>query len=332
MNPLRIAFLFGGMGEERGVSLDSASHLLACVPEDVIPVPIGITKEGEWHLSRPEELDSKRGKGNVTLSCGALRANGEDLGIDAVFPVMHGNYGEDGTVQGLLAALRIPFVGCDTAASALCMNKARAKALSFRVPSLPHLLFSPEDLPHAPAEILGTLGLPVFIKPNGSGSSLGASPVTAESELLPALHRAAAVGEVLCEPLVSAREIEVGLLQTEAGLLVSRPGEILKPTEFYDYSAKYEGETALSAPAELSSDVSATLRGYARHLFCVLGCRDLARVDFFLTEKGEILFNEINTMPGFTAGSMYPRLWEKEGYPLSDLIGLLCRQAARRRL
>ena len=327
---LRIAFLFGGTGEEHSISLDSAAHLLAALPDGITPIPIGITQQGEWHLSTPAELPQKQGAGNIALARGTLLANGEDLRPDAVFPILHGVGGEDGTVAGLLESLRIPFVGCDTAAGSIGMDKARTKALLPSVPSLPHLLFSPEDVPHAVSEILGTLGLPVFVKPNRGGSSLGASPVEEEAELLPALYRAAACGEVLCEPLVCAREIEVGILETEMGPIASHPGEVQKAGNFYDFSAKYRADTALAIPADLPTDVAATLRAYALYVFRRLGCRDLARVDFFVTDEGKILFNEINTMPGFTAGSMYPRLWEKEGYPLPDLIGHLCRRAAGR--
>ena len=328
---LRIAFLFGGTGEEHDVSLDSAAHLLHSAPDGITPIPIGITREGEWHRATPAELPARRGAGNVTLSRGTLFSEGEDLRPDAVFPILHGRGGEDGTVAGLLESLRIPFVGCDTAAGAIGMNKARAKALLPEIPSLPNLLFSPKDIPHAPTEILGALGLPVFIKPNLGGSSLGASPVLEESALLPALHRAAAFGDVLCEPLTEAREIEVGVLETEAGAFASRPGEVLKAGGFYDFAAKYQAATALSVPADLPADVAATVRAYALFAFRRLGCRDLARVDFFVTKTGKIFFNEINTMPGFTDGSMYPRLWEKEGYPLPDLLELLCRRAAGRR-
>ena len=332
MQSLRTVFLYGGMGEECGVSLESAAHLLAHVPEDVTPIPIGITKEGEWHLCPPHELPAQKGSGSITLAHGAFLHRGEILRPDAVFPILHGSLGEDGTVAGLLETLGFPFVGCTAAAGAVGMNKAQAKSLVPSVPSLPHLLFSPAEIPYAPSEILCKIGLPAFLKPNKSGSSLGAAPVTSESDLLPALHRAAVCGEVLCEPLITAREVEVGILETDTGPLVSRPGEVLKPGKFYDYSAKYEAKTVLAVPAELPSETAATLRGFALHIFRRLGCRDLARVDFFLTEKGEIFFNEINTMPGFTADSMYPRLWEKEGYPLSDLIGHLCRRAAARRL
>lgn len=328
---LRIAVLFGGTGEEHDVSLDSAAHLLSCFPDGITPLSIGVTREGEWHSCTPADLPHRKGAGDVTLARGTILSEGKDLHPDAIFPVLHGRGGEDGTVAGLLESLRIPFVGCDTAAGAIGMNKARAKALLPEIPSLPHLLFSPSELPHAPAEILRSLGLPVFVKPNGGGSSIGATPVTRACDLPAALHRAAASGDVLCEPLIAAREIEVGILETEEGILASRPGEVRKRDGFYDFTAKYQADTALAIPAEIPPDVAAEARAYALLAFRRLGCRDLARVDFFFTEEGRLSFNEINTMPGFTAGSMYPRLWEKEGYPLPDLLELLCRRAAGRR-
>lgn len=327
----KLALFFGGASDEYAVSLCSAAAILRALDGERYEIyKIGLTRDGRWLLTEasPAAIEADDWQA-VALPCllspdrglpglwvfegGAPRR----LLPDVLFPVLHGKYGEDGRMQGLFALSGIPYVGADTEASAIGMNKAVAKTLARAagVPVVPWVTLSGDALykeEKARALIEGLLAYPVFIKPARSGSSVGASLVREPSALGEALQRAAAVdGRVLAEAFIPARELEVAVLATETGLEVSRPGEILPPEGgFYDYEAKYEtGEATLSTRAALPPALEKRVRGYAARIFRLFSCRGGARVDFFLSrETGRLYFNEINTMPGFTAISMFPRL------------------------
>ena len=336
----KIALFFGGQSKEYDVSLASAAAVLRALDRGRYePLAIGITRAGHWLLTRatPDEIEADKWQENAHpcfLSPdrgmrGLFLFEGERARLilpDLLFPLLHGRYGEDGCIQGLFALSGIPFVGCPTLPSAVGMDKHLTKtvAAAAGIPVLPWVtLTRTEGTAAALARITEALSFPVFIKPSVGGSSIGAGVVTAPPDLPAALTRAwEEDAAALAEPYCPAREIEVAILDGVA----SRPGEITPPKDnFYDYNAKYRGAGAtLSIPARLSEETEETVRRYALTLYRALACRGQARVDFFLTEEGKLYFNEINTLPGFTKDSMFPRLMAEGG----DLSSLLTRMLA----
>jgi D-alanine-D-alanine ligase len=347
---LRVGVLFGGRSVEHDVSLVSARSVMAAIdPERFEVVPIGITRGGKW-------LPPARGRDPLALlaesagtGSGRLEAEGvpaglpvpaerEDLAgpdastgrLDIVFPLVHGIYGEDGTMQGLLEMADLPYVGSGVLGSAVGMDKEIAK-----------ILFTAAGLTVVPGEAVrqagwtadrsGTLarlsgryGWPCFVKPAGSGSSVGVSKVRAAADLPAALDLAFRYDrKVLVEQAVDAREIEVAVLGNDAPE-ASVCGEIVPCHEFYDYDAKYHSESTLLVPAPLPDETAAGIRAAALAAFRALDLSGLARVDFFLDRtSGRYYLNEVNTLPGFTPVSMYPRLWEASGLAYRDLISRL---------
>jgi D-alanine-D-alanine ligase len=246
---------------------------------------------------------------------------------DVYFPVLHGPYGEDGTVQGLLELAAVPYVGSGVAASAAAMDKELMKALfaAAGVPQTPHRVLRRGDLPRA-AEVVAELGLPLFVKPANLGSSVGVSKVKTAGELMPALEAAFAYDrKVVVEAGVDAREIEVSVLGNDEAR-ASLPGEILPDREFYDYDSKYsaESKTQLRIPAPLPPALVEEIRGLGVRAFQAVDACGYARVDFLLEKRsGRVLVNEINTIPGFTSISMFPKLWEATGLPYAELLAQL---------
>ena len=332
-----VALLFGGRSPEYEVSCRSAAAIrdaLLTAGYDVLP--LGISREGTWFLFRgsPDRIynatwENTPGLTQIWFGEGGsfFTDNGRLLRPDVVFPAVHGTYCEDGRLQGFLDTWRIPYVGCGVECSVLAMNKLLAKqaARSIGIPTLPETPITRETPVH---ELTETLRFPLFLKPARSGSSFGASPVLSPGALPAALDSAFREDSLLlAEPLVRAREIEVAVFD-DGTPRASRPGEILTDSDFYDYDTKYlRGSTRLAIPAPLDESEQHLLMDASLSLFRHLGCRHLARVDFFKTEEG-VFFNEINTMPGFTSDSMYPRLWEHEGVDLP----LLCRRLVERAL
>jgi D-alanine-D-alanine ligase len=315
--------LGGGRSGEHEVSLASASAVrkgLADAGHE--PVPVEISRDGRWHHDgAPVELHPGEG----LLDC------------EAVFPALHGPYGEDGTVQGVLEALDVPYVGAGVAASALCMDKVLFKDLmaSAGLPQVDYEGLRRDDDPAA----LERLGLPVFVKPARLGSSVGISKVTS-SEQLPGALAAAFEHDplVIVEAMSGGMEVEcsvLGDLEPEASL----PGEIVLSADWYDYEAKYEpGGMELVVPARLPEPAAERVRGLAREVFRRVGCSGMARCDFFVEDpEGEarVLVNELNTIPGFTATSVYAKLFEASGLPypelLDRLVGLALERHARER-
>ena len=339
---LRIGILFGGRSGEHEVSLASAASVIRGLdPDKYEPVPIGITKEGHWLIGAgaqkmlPEVL---KGGQRVMMTADPtdaalvkLDGSGGGQRIDVVFPVMHGTFGEDGTIQGLLDLAGLPFVGAGVLGSAIGMDKDVAKRLLqvAKIPVVPWITVQRHDWESHPEEIQGAIELkfqyPVFVKPATLGSSVGMSKVHSREELAPALNLACEFAmKILVEESVTAREIEVSVLGNHDPK-ASVPGEIVPHREFYDYAAKYlEEGTQLLIPANLKPAQMTKIQQYAVEAFRVLELSGMARVDFFLEKKtGKIYLNEVNTIPGFTSISMYPKLWEASGVPFRELIDKL---------
>jgi D-alanine-D-alanine ligase len=341
---LRVAVLFGGRSGEHEVSLASAASVIRGLdPDKYEAVPIGISKEGHWLIGNaatkllPDVL--KNGQRIVMAADPTdaalipLDRSGSGMGqrLDVVFPVMHGTYGEDGTIQGLLDLAGLPFVGAGVLGSAVGMDKDIAKRLlqQSNIPVVPWVTVYRADWERDPAaiqkEIEKKFRYPVFVKPAALGSSVGMTKVHSRAELGPALNLASEFAmKILVERAVNAREIEVAMLGNHDPK-ASIPGEIVPHREFYDYTAKYlEEGTALIIPAKLKPAQVKKIQALAVSAFRTLELLGMARVDFFLEKNGGKLYlNEVNTIPGFTSISMYPKLWEATGIPFRELIDRL---------
>ncbi len=335
-----VLILFGGVSSEYAVSCVSAANVAENINKDKFNVLLlGITSGGTWYLYNGD-TDSMRNdtwhknQSKLTPAVvspskshhGLLTENGEVIHVDAVFPVLHGKNGEDGTMQGLLTLAGIPFVGCSTYSSAVCMDKITTKILCERVgvPVVPYVYFDKNsfDISTAVAECEKNLVYPMFVKPANAGSSVGITKADNKAELVEGFKIAFENDyKVLVETgIISAREIEVAMLGNK-DITASVCGEIAPGAEFYDYETKYVSDTATyHVPALISEEMSEKIRGYAKIVYTALNCGGLSRVDFFLSREGEVYFNEINTIPGFTPISMYPGLMAKCGYSYSDLI------------
>jgi D-alanine-D-alanine ligase len=339
---LRVGVLFGGRSGEHEVSLASAASVIRGMDLDKYePVPIGITKDGHWLMGEgatkplPDILKSGR---RVMLAAdpteAALMPLDRGAGaqrFDVIFPVMHGTFGEDGTIQGMLELSGLPFVGAGVLGSAIGMDKDVAKRLcqDAGIPVVPWITVHRWQWEKEPgavkASIEGKFAYPVFVKPATLGSSVGMTKVHNAEELGPALDFAAEYGmKILVEKSVTAREIEVAVLGNHEPQ-ASIPGEIVPHREFYDYAAKYlEEGTQLLIPAELRPAQVKKVQTLAVNAFRTLELSGMARVDFFMEKKGNKLYlNEVNTIPGFTSISMYPKLWEATGIPFRELVDKL---------
>jgi len=356
----RVAILFGGKSGEHEVSLISARSVMAALDKDKYDIyPIGITKEGRWITSGDPmallcgEGDHplgvlEEGEEKATPGTALERAPGRDLvpgtsrgrfpDVDVVLPILHGTFGEDGTVQGLLELADLPYVGAGVLGSALGMDKVAQKHI-LRANGLPVVDFVPilrsrwQREPEAViAEVERYLKYPVFVKPANLGSSVGITKAHHREELRQGLDLAARFDRrLLVEAGINAREIECAVLGNDAPI-ASVPGEIIPCNEFYDYRAKYLDEgSELLIPAPLSEETSARVRALAIQAFLAIDCAGMARVDFFLCkETGRLYINELNTIPGFTPISMYPKLWEASGIPYAELLDRLIELAIER--
>jgi D-alanine-D-alanine ligase len=355
---VRVAVVFGGRSTEHAISCLSAGSVLSALdPDEFEAVPVGITREGGWVLTdgdpRALALDGRRlpeitaGSGDAVLLSGDPTARGlvvldpaeagRALGdVDVVFPVLHGAYGEDGTIQGLLEMAGIPYVGANVFASAAAMDKEFTKKLAVAdgIPVGPYaVLRAGQSLGAADRD---RLGLPVFVKPARAGSSHGITKVSDWDRLDEAIAAARAVDpKVLVEAAVIGREVECGVLEgeyggaPEASLLAEI--RVVEGHEFYDFEAKYLDDSCeFDIPARLPERVTRQVQGYACRTFAALDCAGLARVDFFVTPELDVYLNEINTMPGFTATSMFPQMWAATGLEYPKLVSRLVRTALRR--
>ncbi len=354
MKKLRVAVLYGGRSGEHEVSLQSAASVINYLDRDRFEiVPVAIDKQGRWLLNDISLLEGKKSlpvfknapkvvlPPNPAETDGGsalirLGESGEARGIDVVFPVMHGPLCEDGTIQGLLELADLPYVGCGVLASAIAMDKDMAKrvARDAGIPIVPYVSLQHEvwkkEKQQLAKSIAEQLGYPVFVKPANMGSSVGVHKVKEPSELNAALEDAFNYDrKVVVEAAVNAREIEVSVLENlEAGAdpLVSIPGEIDPAHEFYSYEAKYLDEkgATLIIPAKLDPEETKRAQDIGRKVFTALECEGMARVDLFLDRTSrEFFFNELNTIPGFTSISMYPKLWEASGIGYQELLSKL---------
>ncbi|MGB9432002.1 MAG: D-alanine--D-alanine ligase family protein [Candidatus Acidiferrum sp.] len=339
---LRVGVLFGGRSGEHEVSLASAASVIRGLdPDKYEAVPIGISKDGHWLIGQgaakmlPEVIKGGR---RVMLTAdpteAALMPLDRGAGaqrLDVIFPVLHGTFGEDGTIQGMLDLAGLPYVGAGVLGSAIGMDKDVAKRLCLAVgiPVVPWVAVNrwhwEKDPAAVKSDIQEKFSYPVFVKPATLGSSVGMTKVHDAEELGPALDLACEFGmKILVEKAMTAREIEVSVLGNHDPK-ASVPGEIIPHREFYDYTAKYlEDGTRLLIPAELKPAQIQKIQSLAVEAFRVLELAGMARVDFFLEKKGNKLFlNEVNTIPGFTSISMYPKLWEASGISFRELIDKL---------
>ena len=361
---LALLVLFGGVSSEHEVSRVSAASILEHIDKDKYQISsVGITKTGKWMLTEAgtdairdgswEQDAANRsvmlvlnGSGSAEDGCGGIRERSQFMArglegwqpvpADVVFPVLHGQNGEDGTMQGLLQIAGIPFVGSDTASSAACMDKGMAKALVSQAEAANQAKCciihrsgcdAEEAAEGADAFFAGTY--PLFVKPARAGSSVGITKVKERGSLADAIRTAFAVdSKVLVEEAIFGRELEVAVLGNDDPA-ASCVGEIFAAGEFYDYASKYEDEASRTEIVrDLPPELEEEIRETALRVYRVLECRGLARVDFFLSDDGRVVFNEINTLPGFTEISMYPSLWEASGLNYADLIDMLIRLAA----
>ncbi|WP_067505359.1 D-alanine--D-alanine ligase family protein [Actinoplanes sp. TFC3] len=355
----RVAIVFGGRSTEHAISAVSAGSILAALdPDEYEVVPVGITRDGAWVLAAgdPGQLAIEGGKlPEVTTESGTALVFPPDptaaglmvvdpaggvaalAGVDVVFPALHGAYGEDGTIQGMLEMAGLPYVGANVFASAAGMDKEFTKKLAAAegIPVGPYaVLRAGSSLSEADKQ---RLGLPVFVKPSRAGSSYGISKVSNWDDLDDAVAEARQIDpKVLVEAAIVGREVECGVLEGETGGSpeASLPAEILvnaSGDDFYDFEAKYlDGGTPYQLPADLKPDVLAKVQEYACRTFSALDCAGLARVDFFVTDDDQILLNEINTMPGFTPTSMFPLMWAATGLEYPKVVDRLIRTALRR--
>lgn len=348
---INVGILFGGKSAEHEVSLQSAKNVFEAIDKEKYnPILIGIDKTGKWLLNSGSDFllnsnDPKLIKLNSASDSAALvpQSSGQllnlsktenNLVIDVVFPILHGPFGEDGTVQGLLKLANIPFVGAGVLGSAVGMDKDVMKRL-LRDAGIPIGRFiaikSDEKLPDF-KEIEEKLGVPFFIKPANMGSSVGVSKIHNEAEYLTGVQDAFNYDlKIIIEEYIQGREIECAVLGNSAPI-ASVPGEVRPTSEFYSYETKYidENGAVLEIPANLPAEIIKQIQDSAIKTFQALSCEGLGRVDFFLKENGEIIVNEINTIPGFTKISMYPKLFEASGISYSDLIDRLIQLAIER--
>ena len=351
---ISLLILFGGMSSEHEVSCLSAASVLDHIDRDRYHInTIGITKEGNWLLTDSPVVNigdgSWENNGNNKRAfiapdrgIGGIMAENADgsfekIHVDVVFPVLHGKNGEDGTMQGLLQLSGLPFVGPDTAASAASMDKAITKAMVEQAGAAEqaecyvlHKTAYEADADTYLTEIVTYFDgkFPLFVKPANAGSSVGISKVRNEAGLAGALETAFREdSKVVIEEGITGREIEVAVLGNE-NPKASCIGEIFAANEFYDYNAKYENASSRTGIVrDLTPEKEKEISDTAVRVYETMGCRGLSRVDFFLEEGGRVVFNEINTLPGFTSISMYPKLWEESGTGYSELIDELIRFA-----
>jgi D-alanine-D-alanine ligase len=347
---LRVAILFGGQSAEHEISLISARNIVQAMDKKKYAiVPIAIDKRGRWfydqrgrllHDSETAAVPLQRGDNALALSPGFATTSLVRLSprpalqkVDVVFPVLHGPFGEDGTVQGLLKLANVPFVGAGVLGSAVGMDKDVTKRLlrEAKVPVARFLVFE-KGAKLDWNKVRREVGSPLFVKPANLGSSVGISKVKNQSELRRAVDEAFRFDhKILVEEYIRGREIECSVLGNDKPL-ASLPGEIVTRHEFYSYDAKYidDNGARLIVPANLPKTVSRQIQDLALRSFKVLCCEGMARVDFFLRGEDEIFVNEINTIPGFTQISMYPKMWEASGVSYSDLIDRLIQLALAR--
>lgn len=349
MSKIRVGVVFGGRSGEHEVSIMSAkSIIMALDPDKYEIIPIAITKDGKWLGSKEslEMLDYNQHSDLSSALAGNCRLDlsivfnpiAEQKSLDVIFPVLHGPHGEDGTIQGLLELANAAYVGAGVLGSAVSMDKAMMRVVLTQA-GLPLTKWETvirSKWEAEPDEIIkvieNNIGYPCFVKPSNLGSSVGISKADNRADLINALNTACEFDRriVVEEAVYQPREIECSVLGNDQPI-ASIPGEIIPGNEFYDYEDKYiSGKAQLIIPADLRPKQVKTIQEYAVRTFKAVDCAGMARVDFFITQAEEILVNEINTIPGFTRISMYPKLWEASGIKYSQLLDRLIELAVER--
>jgi D-alanine-D-alanine ligase len=330
MAKLRVAVVMGGRSSEHEISLASARSVLEALnPARYETVTVEIERDGRWQLgsgSRPE-LERDGRSAAETLPVPTSQVPATLAGVDVVFPVLHGPFGEDGTVQGLLELANVPYVGAGVTASALCMDKDLFKSV-LRDKGIP---VARSVTLREPNGVENPFGFPVFVKPARLGSSIGISKARSEDELRSAIELAFRHDEkVLVEEFVSGVEVECSVLGNQEPI-ASIPGEIVANADWYDYSAKYdEGGMELVIPPRVPQEAIERVQALSVEAFRVTECEGMARADCFVRDDGEVLVNELNTIPGFTSTSVYAKLFEASGLPYEELLEQLVRLALER--
>ena len=345
----RVAIICGGRSSEHEISCISAGGVIAAIDRSkYTPIIIGITKSGKWvHIDEKFPLRIVDGvlpvipenSPAIVTDLAGFTLNGENLNIDLVFPLLHGPFGEDGTIQGMLEMAEIDYVGSGVLACAVAMDKSFAKPIfaSHGLKVAAGITVTAEQWKSGSIEITSavqSLSYPVFVKPARGGSSRGTSKVKAEKDLAAAITEALSFdSKVMIENAVVGSEIECAVLEIDGVARASVVGKIsIDPKfEFYDFESKYlDGATTIELPAAIKEDVAKEIQRQAVEAFLALECRGLARVDFFLTPTNEIVINELNTMPGFTATSVFPKMWQASGLGYSEVITRLLESAQRK--
>lgn len=358
MRKKRVGLIFGGRSGEHEISLLSARGVMGAIDREKYEViPIGITKEGRW-LASGDPMKALASGELAESNPAALLAEPSQRGllrleereqeqalravkagqIDVAFPILHGPYGEDGTMQGLLELAGLPYVGAGVAASAVGMDKILFKNImrAHGLPIVPYVAIKRKAWEKAPGQVVARveaeIGYDAFVKPANLGSSVGITKAHNQAELRAALDEAARYDrKLLVEKAIDGREIEVSVLGNDAPI-ASVPGEIVPSNEFYDYAAKYlDGKSELLIPAPIPDETAERVQALAIEAYVAIDCAGMARADFLLDrQSGEVYVNELNTLPGFTPISMYPKLWEASGMPYAELIERLIELALER--
>lgn len=335
MKKLKIMVIFGGKSGEHDVSLMSSASVMKTMNKEKYEIlPIGITKDGKWkkYLGNVDYIDPKNWLNETEdYNINELFLDKDSRGIDVVFPVLHGPFGEDGTIQGLLEMADIPYVGTGVLSSALAMDKVVAKMMlkSVNIPQAEFAVVFRSDFNKDESKVLDELenkfGYPMFVKPANLGSSVGISKAKNREGLIAAIKEAGNFDrKIVVEEFIDGREIECSVLGNE-NPKASLPAEVVPAQEFYNYEDKYiDGKSELIVPAKLEENMINSVRELAVEVYKLYDCRGLSRVDFFLERNtNKLLVNEVNTMPGFTSISMYPKMWEATGLAYGDLIDQL---------
>jgi len=338
----KVLILFGGTSTEHDVSLVSAKNVIENIDKNKFELTlVGIDTDGSWYLMPEQSYLVGSGQvGTLQLDLSGayhvlvdfakkgLVVDGDEprtITPDVIFPILHGLGGEDGTVQGLSQLLGVPVVGCEVLGSSICMDKDVTKRLLSQqgITNAPFMTFHENDSVDIDM-VVDTLGLPLFVKSANGGSSVGVSKVKTREQLLPALADSFKYDrKVIVEAAIVGRELEIAIMGNQQPVVSDVMGEIVPAAEeFYSYDAKYINETGvrLVAPADVSKEILSEAKDIARRVYQCLECRGMARVDFFLTEEGQLVVNEVNTIPGFTGISMYPKLFALSGVEYSEII------------
>lgn len=348
---MNIAVIFGGKSAEFEISLVSATNIVNAMDREIFnPILIGVDKRGEWfynpdYSNKDVDLDKndyfdKANRIYLSSSTSGIEVRNKTGNtilayFEVAFPIIHGTYGEDGTLQGILKSIDVPYVGADILGSAIAMDKDMAKRL-FAGAGIPvaksFTLYKDKSDEHSYTEVVSVLGLPIFVKPANAGSSVGVSKVVTEEEYEAALNTAFRFdNKILVEEAVIGKELECAVLGNEEKR-ASGVGEIVATKDFYSYDAKYISTTGanLLIPADVDQQITERIRTLAVKACDTIHCEGMARVDFLLSNNGKLVLNEINTLPGFTSISMYPKLWLQAGLGEKDLITELIRLAIQR--